>query len=72
MQVCWISRGEVKASEELDVKPDYIFDTIQKIKEPTFTILNPLLTWQQHHPALVLVLLFHKKPRLMLVLRVRQ
>ena len=34
MQACWINRGEeVKASEELDVKPDYIFDTIQKIKE---------------------------------------
>jgi 2-haloacid dehalogenase len=34
MQTCWINRGEqIKASEELDVKPDYIFDTIQKIKE---------------------------------------
>ena len=34
MQTCWINRGEeVKASEELDVKPDYIFDSIEKIKE---------------------------------------
>jgi 2-haloacid dehalogenase len=34
MQTCWINRGEeVKASEELVVKPDYIFDTIEKIKE---------------------------------------
>jgi 2-haloacid dehalogenase len=34
MQTCWINRGEeVKASEELDVKPDYIFDSIEMIKE---------------------------------------
>jgi FMN phosphatase YigB (HAD superfamily) len=34
MQTCWINRGEeVKASEELDVKPDYIFDSIEKIKD---------------------------------------
>ena len=34
MQTCWINRGEqVKASEELDVKPDYIFTTIEKIKK---------------------------------------
>jgi 2-haloacid dehalogenase len=33
MQTCWINRGEVKANEELDVKPDYIFDSIEKIKE---------------------------------------
>jgi 2-haloacid dehalogenase len=34
MQTCWINRGEeVKASEELDVEPDYIFDSIEKIKE---------------------------------------
>lgn len=29
MQTCWINRGEeVKAGEKLDVKPNYIFDTI--------------------------------------------
>jgi 2-haloacid dehalogenase len=34
MQTCWINRGEeVKTSEELDVKSNYIFDTIEKIKE---------------------------------------
>jgi 2-haloacid dehalogenase len=34
IQACWINRGEeVKASEELDVKPDYMFDAIEKIKE---------------------------------------
>jgi FMN phosphatase YigB (HAD superfamily) len=34
MQICWIIRGEeVKASEELDVKPDYIFNTIENVKE---------------------------------------
>jgi 2-haloacid dehalogenase len=34
MQTCWINRGEqVKVNEELDVKPDYVFDTIRKIKE---------------------------------------
>jgi hypothetical protein len=33
MQTCWINRGEeVKASEELDIKPDYAFDIIGKIK----------------------------------------
>ena len=34
MQTCWINRGEeVKASEELDVKADYIFYAIDKIKD---------------------------------------
>ena len=34
MQTCWINKGQdVKAGEELDVKPNYIFDTIQRIKE---------------------------------------
>jgi hypothetical protein len=34
MQTCWINRGEeVKASEELDIKPEYAFDIIGKIKE---------------------------------------
>jgi FMN phosphatase YigB (HAD superfamily) len=34
IQTCWINRGEeVKASEELDIKPDYAFDIIGKIKE---------------------------------------
>jgi 2-haloacid dehalogenase len=34
MQTCWINRGEeVKASEELDVKADYMFYAIEKIKE---------------------------------------
>ena len=34
MQTCWIDRGEeVKASEELDVKADYIFYAIDKIKD---------------------------------------
>ena len=34
MKTCWINRGEeVKANEELDIKPDYMFDTIEKIKE---------------------------------------
>jgi FMN phosphatase YigB (HAD superfamily) len=33
MQTCWINRGEeVKASEALDIKPDYAFDIIGKIK----------------------------------------
>ena len=36
------------------------------------TILKPLLTLQPHHLALVLVLLFRKKPHLMLVLHVLQ
>ena len=34
MQTCWINRGEeVEASKELDVKPDYVFDSIEKIKD---------------------------------------
>jgi FMN phosphatase YigB (HAD superfamily) len=34
MQTCWIIRGEeVKASEELEVKPGYIFNTIENVKE---------------------------------------
>jgi 2-haloacid dehalogenase len=34
MQTCWINRGEeVKASEELDVEFDYMFDSIEKIKD---------------------------------------
>ena len=34
MQTCWINRGEdVKASEELDVKANYILSTIEKIRE---------------------------------------
>jgi 2-haloacid dehalogenase len=34
MRTCWINRGEeVKASEELDVKPDYILVSIEKVKE---------------------------------------
>ena len=36
------------------------------------TILKPLQTLQPHHLALVLVLLFRKKPHLMLVLHVLQ
>jgi FMN phosphatase YigB (HAD superfamily) len=32
MQTCWINIGEeVKASEELDVIPDYIFNTIENV-----------------------------------------
>ena len=32
MQTCWINRGEdVKASEELDVKANYVLSTIEKI-----------------------------------------
>lgn len=34
MQTCWINRGEeVKASEELDVRPDSIFNSIEKVNE---------------------------------------
>jgi 2-haloacid dehalogenase len=34
MQTCWINRGEdVKASEELDVKANYILSTIEKIRD---------------------------------------
>ena len=34
MQICWINRGEdVKASEELDIKANYILSAIEKIKD---------------------------------------
>jgi 2-haloacid dehalogenase len=34
MQTCWINRGEdVKASEELDIKANYILSAIEKIKD---------------------------------------
>jgi len=34
MQTCWINKGEeVKASEELDIKPDYVSDSIENINE---------------------------------------
>jgi 2-haloacid dehalogenase len=30
MQTCWINRGEeIKANEELDIKPDYVSDAIE-------------------------------------------
>ena len=33
MQTYWINRGEVKATEELDVKPDYVSDSIEMVNE---------------------------------------
>ena len=34
MQTCWIKRGEeTKASDELDVSPNYIFPTMERIEE---------------------------------------
>ena len=37
MQICWINRGEdVKASEELDIKANYILSAIEKIKDQAY------------------------------------
>jgi 2-haloacid dehalogenase len=34
MQTCWINRGEeVKVNEEIDIRPDYVSDSIEKIYE---------------------------------------
>ena len=36
MRTCWINRGEeVKANEEMDIKPDYESDSIEKVNEST-------------------------------------
>jgi hypothetical protein len=34
IQTCWINKGEVKAREELNIDPDYIFGSIEKIRIP--------------------------------------
>ena len=33
MQTYWINRGEVKANEEMDIKPDYVSDSVEKVNE---------------------------------------
>jgi FMN phosphatase YigB (HAD superfamily) len=33
MHTCWINRGDKKTNEEIDIKPDYVFFSLEDIAD---------------------------------------